>query len=69
MEFRVDSAETNCEVPLKKLKFRPEVLIASITRGAKTEIPNGDSVFMPGDTVVVVTSKRGLLQQFGDVFD
>lgn len=69
VEFRVDSGETHCGVPLKKLKFRPEVLIASITRGAKTEIPNGDSVFMPGDTVVVVTSKRGLLQQFGDVFD
>ena len=69
VEFRVEGAAQHCQVPFKKLKFRPEVLVASITRGTKTEIPNGDSVFMPGDTVVVVTSGRGLLQQFGDIFD
>lgn len=69
VEFRVEGAAEFCNVPLKKLKFRPEVLVGSIARGAKTEIPNGDSVFMPGDLVVVVTSGRGLLQQFGDIFD
>ena len=69
VEFRIESGASFCNVPLKRLKFRPEVLIGSITRGAKTELPNGDSVFMPGDTVVVVTSGRGVLQQFQDIFD
>lgn len=69
VEFRVEGAAQHCGVPLKKLKFRPEVLVASINRGSHTEIPNGDSMFYEGDTVVVVTSGRGILQQFGDIFD
>ncbi len=68
VEFRVEGTGQYCNLPFKQLKFRPEVLVASINRGAKTEIPNGDSVFMPGDTVVVVTSGRGILQQFQDIF-
>ena len=69
VEFRIENGAPFCNTPLKRLKFRPGVLIASITRGAKTEIPNGDSVFMSGDTVVVVTSGRGVLQQFQGIFD
>ena len=69
VEFSLDRGASYCNVPLKQLKFRPEVLIGGITRGAKIEIPNGNSVFMPGDTVVVVTSGRGILRQFQDIFD
>ena len=69
VEFRVENGASYCNVPLKRLKFRPDVLIGSITRGAKSELPGGDSVFMPGDLVVVVTSGRGVLQQFRDIFD
>ena len=53
--------------PLKSMKLLPNILIASITRGAGTEIPSGDSRFAPGDTVVVV-SERGVLRQFNDIF-
>ncbi len=69
MEFLVDENTKNCGVPLKNLKPRANVLIASITHGSKTEIPNGDSVFHKGDTVVVVTSGRGVLRQLNDIFD
>lgn len=68
VEFLVDGAAKNCGVPLKKLKLKNNVLIASITRGAKTQIPGGDSSFDEGDTVVVVTSGRGVLQNFNDIF-
>ena len=68
VEFLVDSSTKNRGLPLKKLKLRSNVLIASITHGAKTEIPNGDSVFTEGDTVVVVTSGRGILKQINDIF-
>ena len=68
MEFLVDENTKNCGVPLKNLKPRANVLIASITHGSKTEIPNGDSMFHQGDTVVVVTSGRGMLQQLNDIF-
>ena len=68
VEFLVDSSTKNRDTPLKKLKLRSNVLIASITHGAKTEIPNGDSMFTEGDTVVVVTSGRGILKQINDIF-
>lgn len=39
-----------------------------ITRGVNTEIPGGDSTFQEGDTVVVVTSGRGVLKNINDIF-
>lgn len=68
VEFLVDSATRHCGVPLKQLKLKNNVLIASITRGVHTQIPGGDSVFNEGDTVVVVTSGRGVLQSINDIF-
>jgi len=68
VEFLVDSSTKNRDLPLKKLKLRSNVLLASITHGAKTQIPNGDSVFTEGDTVVVVTTGRGVLNQINDIF-
>ncbi len=68
MEFLVDEFTPNCGVPLKNLKPRANVLIASITRGGKTMIANGDSEFRRGDTIVAVTSGRGLIRQLGDLF-
>ena len=68
VEFLVDSTTRNCSVPLKELKLKPNVLIASITHGAKTEVPSGNSLFCEGDSLVVVTSGRGALQQLNDIF-
>lgn len=68
MEFLVDENTKNCGIPLKKIKARPNVLIASITHGSQTEIPNGDSMFHQGDSLVVVTSGRGVLKQINDIF-
>ena len=68
VEFRVDSSTKNCGVPLKQMKLKPNVLLASIIHGAKTEIPGGDSAFTEGDTIVVVTSGRGVLRSINDIF-
>lgn len=68
VEFKVDAATKNCNIPLKQLKLKHNVLVVSITHGAETQIPNGDSVFTEGDTVVVVTSGRGTLQKINDIF-
>ena len=68
VEFLVDNTTRNCGVPLKQLKLRPNVLIASITHGTISQVPGGDSVFNRGDTVVVVTSGRGVLQTLNDIF-
>jgi trk system potassium uptake protein TrkA len=68
VEFRVDDSVRNCGVPLKELSLKPNVLIASITHGVQSEVPNGNSVFQKGDTVVIVTSGRGVLHQLNDIF-
>ena len=68
VEFLVDEHTLNCGIPLKDLKLKPNVLIASITHGAKTQVPSGNSVFQKGDSLVVVTSGRGVLQQLNDIF-
>ena len=68
IEFLVDENTPNCGVPLKAMKLKPDVLIASIIHGTTSQIPGGDSQFVPGDRVVVVTSRRGMLQQMGDIF-
>lgn len=69
MEFRVDENTKHCGIPLKKLKRRANVLIACIIHGSQTEIPNGDSIFENGDTLVVVTSGRGVIKQINDIFE
>ena len=68
IEFAVDAETKNCGKALKEIKLRPNVLLVSITHGASTSIPNGDSVFQKGDSIVVVTSGRGKLRQINDIF-
>ncbi len=68
VEFLVDGSTKNCNIPLREMKLKPNVLVVSITHGAQTLIPNGNCVFTQGDTVVVVTSGRGVLHQMNDIF-
>ena len=68
VEFMVDEHTLHCDTPLKELKLKPNVLIAGISHGSKTEIPNGNSTFRKGDSLVIVTSGRGVLHQLNDIF-
>ena len=69
MEFIVDEHTRNCSQPLKEIKLKPNILVVSISHGAATEIPNGDSSFQQGDTVVVVnTDSRVVIKQLNDIF-
>ncbi len=68
VEFLVDSSTRNCGIPLKQMKLKPNVLLASIIHGTKTQLPGGDSTFTEGDTIVVVTSGRGVLHSINDIF-
>lgn len=68
VEFLVENSAKHRDTPLRMLKLKNNVLIASITHNGKTQIPNGDSMFAEGDTVVVVTSGRGVLKQINDIF-
>ena len=67
-EFVVDENTKHCGVPLKDLKLRPNLLLATISRGGEVEIPGGNSVLMPGDIAVVVTTGQISLQNLNDIF-
>lgn len=68
IEFPVDEHTLHCGEPLKKLKLRENILLVGINRGDHTEIPNGDSSFAQGDSVVVVSSGATVLMQLNDIF-
>lgn len=68
LEFRVEENTKGCDTPLKQLKLKANVLIAGIIHGSVTEIPNGDSQFRCGDSLVIVTTDRGSIRQVGDIF-
>ena len=68
VEFLVDESTKNCGKALKDIKLKPNVLIAGISHGADSQVPNGNSVFVPGDTVIVVTSGRSVLHTINDIF-
>jgi len=68
MEFCVDDETLYCGEPLKKLQLKKNVLIVCITRRGVTEIPNGDSSFVKGDTVVIVTNGDEVIYHLNDIF-
>ena len=60
IEFRVREGFAGRDVPLKELKLKKNLLVASITRGGKLILPSGDDSIQEGDSVVVVTTLIGL---------
>ncbi len=69
MEFLVDGKVKHCGVPLKNLKLKKGVLVVCIAKGAKMEIPNGESYYNIGDIVYIVTSKEKSIYQLNDMFE
>ena len=68
VEFAVEETTRNCGVALKDLKLKSNVLLATISKNGQVEIPNGASTIEPGDTVVVVTTRKDTLQNLNDIF-
>ena len=68
VEFTVEQTTQHCGEPLKDIKLKSGVLLASITHGSITEIAGGYSTFDEGDTIVVVSSGKDKLRQLNDIF-
>ena len=67
-EFIAKESSPLIGVPLKDLRFRKDILIASISRGDNVIIPRGNDVVQAGDTVVVVSRQLGL-QELAEVLE
>lgn len=68
LEFVITEETMHCGEKLRDLKIRPNVLIACINHEWEIQIPDGDSHFEVGDTVIVVVSARNVVYQFNDIF-
>ncbi len=59
-EFAILEDSDVTGTPLSELRFKKDVLIASILRGKKVIIPRGYDMILPGDNVIVVSKQLGL---------
>ena len=59
-EFIVRENSPIIGTPICKLKFKKDVLVASITRGKETIVPRGNDTIEAGDFVVIVSKHIGL---------
>lgn len=60
LEFAVREESVVTGVPLSELKLKDNLLIACINRNGMIQIPRGQDVIKLGDTVIVVTTVKGL---------
>ena len=68
IEFIVDQDTKHCGEKLRDIRLKKNVLLASITHGRQIEFPNGESMFHPGDRIVVVSGEKFPIQQLNDIF-
>lgn len=68
-EFVVDEKTRFCGVPLRELKLRRGVLVVGISHAGAIVIPDGNSSFSKGDTVVVVSGEDRIVHQLNDIFE
>ena len=60
LEFNIHENPKLTGIPLAKLNLKSDLLICCITRDDKVIIPGGQDEILPGDTVIVVTTRLGL---------
>lgn len=68
LEFIIRTPENYINVPLKELQLRGDVLIASIVRGNDLIVPRGDDCLKINDSVIVITTNKGL-HDLNDIFE
>lgn len=60
LDFSVKEASAVTDIPLSQLNLKENLLIACINRNGSIQIPRGQDTIQVGDTVIIVTSVKGL---------
>ena len=60
LEFCIRENAPVLNIPLEKLRLKDHLLIGCINRNGTILTPNGNDMLMMGDTVVVITTNKGL---------
>lgn len=58
LEFVVTESCSFKNQPLKTLNTKENLLIAAISRGKQTIVPDGETVLRPGDHVIIVAKEE-----------
>ena len=61
IEFRVNDESRVTNIPLMNLDLKDDLLISFINRHGKIIIPSGQDCIKAGDTVMIVTTQKGLV--------
>lgn len=59
LEFSIRKDSDLARIRLQNMRLKRNLLIAGIVRKGKLIIPGGQDEFLPGDSVIVVTTERG----------
>lgn len=68
LEFSIKNDAPYNNIPLHKLRLKPNILIASIIRARKVIIPSGNDEIHKGDTVIIVTTTDHAIAELRDIF-
>ncbi len=60
LEFRAGVSSACVNIPLKTLSIRQDVLLGAIIRDGKCMIPGGNDEIWAGDSVLAITTKKGM---------
>ena len=60
LEFRAGEASPVIGMPLRRMDLRPGVRVAAVIRDGRCHIPGGDDEIRAGDSVLAVTTQRGM---------
>ncbi len=66
IDFRVTDDAPVIGKPLREIKFKPQVLVASVVKRGTVVIADGSTVIEPGDDVIVISGKE-MIQKIKDV--
>ena len=69
IEFLVDSNTKHIGEAFKDVRIKKNILVVSVGIGNNTDIPNGNSSYKEGDTVVIVTDKNTVVNSLNDIFE
>lgn len=68
LEFRIKPDLPFANVPLSELRLKDNILVACINRNGHILLPRGGDVMLPGDTVIIVTTRTGF-QDINDILE
>ena len=68
LEFKVLENFVCVGKALKDLRLKPNTIVAAISRGKETIVPDGNTQIRPGDHAIII-AKTGRLKELDDIIE